>query len=111
MFRMEVSAVHFNGGFARAAALSLSELLTDISTAGALFEAEAALLEEVNSGEFNLAARLAGGEGSAHWRAIGLDPEGLDVDAGARAGRASFAVAAQSPDAWRSAINAYLTKR
>jgi heme iron utilization protein len=110
VFRMELSAVHFNGGFARAAALSPHDILTDISNAGALLAAEATLLEEANSRDFKLAARLAGRAGSAHWRAIGLDPEGLDVNAGARAERASFSVSALSPNAWRNAIDAYLAR-
>jgi putative heme iron utilization protein len=111
LFRMEVSAVHFNGGFARAAALSPQDILTDIAKAGALLAAEATLLDEANSRDVELAARLAGSAGSAPWRAIGLDPEGLDLNAGARAGRVNFAVAALSPAAWRKAIDAYLAER
>jgi putative heme iron utilization protein len=107
VFRMDISAVHFNGGFARAAALAPADILTDLAGAEALIATEAALLEEVNARDAALRARLAGAEGADKrraWRAIGVDPEGLDLAAGARAARASFAAPAPSLAAWRKAL-------
>ncbi len=110
VFRMEISAVHFNGGFARAAALTPADILTDLTGAAALMAAEPALLEEINGRDAAFLARLAGAEvadGRRAWRAIGVDPEGLDLAAGARAARASFVAPAPSPRAWREALAAY----
>jgi len=107
VFRMDISAVHFNGGFARAAALAPADILTDLSDAEALIAMEAALLEEVNAREAASRARLAGADAADKrraWRAIGIDPEGLDLAAGARAARASFIAPAPSPAAWRKAL-------
>jgi putative heme iron utilization protein len=110
IFRMEISAVHFNGGFARAAALAPDDILTDLSEADALIEEEAALLEEVNAEGSAYLALLVGdahGESRRQWRAIGLDPEGLDLSAGARAARVSFGSRAPNPKAWRAALSAF----
>ncbi|WP_158812623.1 HugZ family protein [Methylocapsa sp. S129] len=110
LFRMEISTVHFNGGFARAAALTPTDILTDLADAHALIEAESALLEEVNARGGACLARLAGdahGENKRRWRAIGLDPEGLDLIAGARGGRTSFRARAPHPQAWRAALGGF----
>jgi putative heme iron utilization protein len=110
VFRMEISAVHFNGGFARAAALTPADILTDLAGAEALMAAEPALLEEINAGDAAFLARLAGAEAPDRrraWRAIGVDPDGLDLAAGARVARVSFPAPAPSPRAWREALAAY----
>jgi putative heme iron utilization protein len=107
LFRMEISAVHFNGGFARAAALTPADILADLAGAEALIAMEAALLEEINAREAAFRARLAGAKAadkSRAWRAVGIDPEGLDLAAGARAARASFLTPALSPAPWRKAL-------
>ncbi len=103
LFRMDVQAVHFNGGFARAAPLTPAEVLTDLARAEALVAAEPALIAEVNARGAESLARLADG-GRGTWRAIGLDPEGLDLAAGARAARVSFAAPALGAQAWREAL-------
>ena len=108
LFRMTVEAVHFNGGFARAAPLTPADILTDLAGAEALVADEPALIEEVNARGAAALARLAGVK--AAWRAIGLDPDGLDLAAGARAARASFASPARDPQAWRAALAALLTE-
>ena len=102
LFRMTIEAVHFNGGFARAAALTPADILTDLAGAEALIADEPALISEVNAQGAATLARLAGAK--AAWRAIGLDPEGLDLAAGARAARASFAAPARDPQSWRAAL-------
>jgi putative heme iron utilization protein len=110
LFRMAISAVHFNGGFARAAALTPADILTDLAGAHVLIEAEAALLGEISAQRAARLALLAGDERSENrrrWRAIGLDPEGLDLASGSRAGRASFRTPAPNPQAWRAALAAF----
>ena len=86
MYRLEIAATHFNGGFGRAAVLNPAEILTDLTAADALIEAEADLLAEVNLGDAVVLAMLAG-DRKRRWRAIGLDPEGLDLAAGAQTAR------------------------
>jgi heme iron utilization protein len=112
LFRAEISAVHFNGGFGRAAPLAAADILTDLTGAGELIEAEAALLVEVNAGAAAAMAAMAGDKTARRrWRAIGLDPDGLDLAAGAHAARTSFAAPAATPQAWRDAIDASFGKQ
>ena len=110
MFKMAIAAVHFNGGFARAAALTPADILTDLGDADALIAAERVLLEEINARGAAFLARLVGAERAdraPHWRAIGLDPDGLDLAAGARAARISFDAPSQNPEAWRETFATY----
>lgn len=114
VFKMEIAAVHFNGGFARAAALTPTDILTDLAGADALIAAERDLLEEINARGAAFLARLAGSERAdkaPNWRAIGLDPEGLDLAAGPRAARVSFETRSPSPQAWRKTLAAYSGQR
>jgi putative heme iron utilization protein len=104
VYRLDIQAIHFNGGFARAAALAPAEIMTDLTGARALIAAEPKLLEEVNARGAEDLARLAQSKGA--WRAIGLDPDGLDLAAGARVARVSFAAPARDPPAWRTALEA-----
>jgi hypothetical protein len=109
IFRLETSAVHFNGGFARAAPLTPTEIATDLSDATALLSAEAALLGDVNNREPSFLAELAGRQ--ARWRAIGLDPDGLDLASGASVGRASFATPVTTPAAWLQSLEKLAERR
>jgi putative heme iron utilization protein len=110
IFRMAITAVHFNGGFARAASLTPRDILTDLTTADALIAEETRLLEEVNAAGSARLAGLAGdapSESSRRWRAIGLDPDGLDLRAGARAARVSFGSPASNSLDWRLALASF----
>ena len=86
LYRLRIDDVHFNGGFGRAAPLTVAEVLASGEGEVALAEAEERLIAEANAlGQAKL-ARLAGHNASRPtWRAIGLDAEGLDLAAGARA--------------------------
>lgn len=99
MYRFETSAVHFNGGFGKAAPLTPSEITTDIAGAERLLAEEKALLHEINQRGPAVLSRLAARR--ANWRAIGLDPEGLDLAAGMSGARIALATAAIEPAAWR----------
>jgi heme iron utilization protein len=105
IFRMDVATVHFNGGFARAAPLTPRDVATDLAGAEALLRAEPELLTEINArGPSYLAQCIEGGSRTPRWRAIGLDPEGLDLGAGASVARIMFAKPAVSPAAWIHAL-------
>ena len=98
--------MHFNGGFGRAAPLTVAEVLSPREGETALVEAEEGLLAEVNA--LGRASSSRGSRGTSAlrpaWRAIGLDAEGLDLAAGGRAARAQFAAPAHDPEAWRARL-------
>ena len=102
--RLEIEAVHFNGGFGRADAITPGDLLTP-GDASALAAAEADLLGRVAALGDAALARLAGGAKRV-WRPIGLDAEGLDLGAGGEVARVDFAAPAYDPEAWWAALTA-----
>ena len=109
LYRLQIEDVHFNGGFGRAAPLTVAEVLIPRDGEAALAEAEERLLAEANGLGGAMLARLAGHSAlRPAWRAIGLDAEGLDLAAGGRAARAEFAAPAHDPEAWRAHLKALL---
>ena len=81
-WRMRVVSAHLNGGFARAADLTAADLLSDLSDAGALVEAEEGAIAHMNDDHAEAcrlyATRLLKApEGS--WRCVGIAPEGLEL--------------------------------
>ena len=110
VFALRVEDVHFNGGFGRAAPLSPAEVLSPREGEAALAQAEERLLAEANALGGAPLARLAGQRAARArvWRAIGLDAEGLDLAAGARAARAQFITPAHDPEAWRARLEQLL---
>ncbi len=108
LYRLRIDDVHFNGGFGRAAPLTVTEVLIPRDGEVALAAAEERLLAVANALGGAQLARLAGHKaaprapGPGGWRAIGLDAEGLDLAAGGRAARAQFAAPAHDPEAWRA---------
>ena len=114
LYQLLIDDVHFNGGFGRAAPLTVAEVLVPRDGEAALAEAEERLLAEANALGAALLARLAGHKaaprapGPGGWRAIGLDAEGLDLAAGGRAARAQFAAPAHDPEAWRAHLEELL---
>ena len=104
--RLQIETIHFNGGFGRADALSVADLLSPAaSDTEALVEAEPRLLQEVQSLGAEAVARLAGvPAGRRVWRPIGLDAEGFDLAAGGMPARVDFSSPALDPDAWRERL-------
>jgi len=106
VFALKVEGVHFNGGFGRAAPLAPVEILVSRQGEAALSEAEERLVAEANGRGQAALARLAGRGGlRPAWRAIGLDPEGLDLAAGGRAARVQFAAPAHDPEQWLARLD------
>lgn len=92
-WRAQVAGVHLNGGFARAADFGPDALLTDISGAEALIEAETDILDHMNADHADalaLYAQRLASAASGQWRASGIDPEGLDLVAGDATARVAF---------------------
>jgi putative heme iron utilization protein len=112
LYQLRIEDVHFNGGFGRAAPLTVAEVLASREGEAVLAEAEEQLLAEANALGAPMLARLAGRHLSRPvWRAIGLDAEGLDLAAGGRAARAQFATPAHDPGAWRAGLKALFAAR
>lgn len=84
-WRLNAVSAHLNGGFARAADLRAAEVLTDVSDAADLIEAEDGAVAHMNSDHADAvrlyATRLLGAKDGA-WRLTGLDPDGLDLALG-----------------------------
>jgi putative heme iron utilization protein len=93
-WRMTVVSAHLNGGFARAADLRASDLLTDTADAAEMIELEPGAVEHMNSDHAEVvrlyATRLLG-EADGAWRVTGVDPDGLDLALGDRTARMPFA--------------------
>jgi putative heme iron utilization protein len=106
-WRMAVVSAHLNGGFARAADLTAGDVLTDVSDAEALIEAEASAVEHMNSDHAE-ACRLYAtkllGAADADWRCVGIDPEGIDLQQGNAALRLAFPQRVTGPGPLRAVL-------
>jgi len=92
-YRMEITRAHLVAGFGRIVDLKASEVLTDISDASALAEAEAGAIAHMNADHAEAcrlyATKLLGGSDGA-WTCVGIDPEGLELQQGRTALRLAF---------------------
>ena len=92
-FKVWPAGVHLVAGFGRIVDLTPQQFLTDVSDAGALLEAEQGAIEHMNADHrdaMNLyATKLLGAE-QADWRCTGCDPDGMDMQAGAKTLRLDF---------------------
>jgi putative heme iron utilization protein len=101
-WRLDAVSAHLNGGFARAADLKASDVLTDISGAEDLIAAEESAVAHMNADHADAvqlyATKLCGVQNHKEdsktggaWRLTGLDPEGLDLARGGATLRLAFA--------------------
>jgi hypothetical protein len=92
-FRIRPKGAHLVAGFGRIVDLAANQFLTDLSGAQALLEAEQSAVDHMNADHrdaLNLyATRLLGAE-TAQWHCTGCDPDGLDLQAGAKTLRLNF---------------------
>ena len=106
-WRMAVVSAHLNGGFARAADLTAAEVLTDVSDARTLVEAEADAIEHMNTGH-EAACRLYAtkllGAPDGDWRCVGIDPDGLELQRGQSALRLAFPQRVTGPGLLRAVL-------
>jgi hypothetical protein len=80
-------------GFGRIVDLKPAQFLTDISDAGALLEAEQGAVEHMNTDHrqaLGLYATRLLGAAPGDWRCSGVDPDGIDLQAGNEALRLDF---------------------
>jgi heme oxygenase (biliverdin-IX-beta and delta-forming) len=84
-FRIRPTGTHLVAGFGRILDLKPEQFLTDISDAAALLEAEQSAIEHMNTDHREAlclyATRLLAAS-AGDWRCSGIDPEGIDLQAG-----------------------------
>lgn len=93
LFRLSVLGLHPNGGFARAGAIAVDEVLIDLKGCEALIAAEDGAVAHMNDDHaeaLELYATKLLGLPEGRWKATGLDPEGLDLVYGDENGRLVF---------------------
>jgi heme iron utilization protein len=92
-FRIRPSGTHLVAGFGRIVDLKPEQFLTDVSDAGALLEAEQGAIDHMHADHRDAtslyATKLLGAE-PADWRCTGCDPDGIDLQAGAKTLRLDF---------------------
>jgi hypothetical protein len=85
LWRMTVASAHLNAGFARAADLTATDVMTDVSDARDLLEAEVSAVAHMNDDHADAVAlyaiRLLRAT-AGPWRMTGIDPDGLDLACG-----------------------------
>ncbi len=93
-WRLDAVSAHLNGGFARAADLTAADVMTDVSGADDLIDAEAGAVAHMNADHAEAvrlyATKLLGAD-EGPWRITGLDPDGLDLACGDCTLRLAFA--------------------
>jgi len=107
LFRIEISTVHLVAGFGRIVDLTPADVLTDISDAGVLLDAEADAVEHMNNDHrdaLSLYATRLLGAAAGDWRCAGLDPEGLELQSGRVALRLCFPQRVSEPGALRQVL-------
>ena len=106
-FRIRPDAAHLVAGFGRIVDLQPSQFLTDISDAGALLEAEQGAIDHMNADHrdaMNLYATRLLGADAADWQCTGCDPDGIDLQAGAKALRLDFPERVTGPSELRQML-------
>jgi putative heme iron utilization protein len=106
-FRIRPSGAHLVAGFGRIVDLKPEQFLTDISDAGALLEAEQDAIEHMNVDHrdaMNLYATKLLGADAADWHCTGCDPDGIDMQSGAKVLRLDFPRRIVTPAALRQML-------
>ncbi len=106
-FRIKIKSVHLVAGFGRIVDLKPADILTDLTGADALLEAEPDILDHMNTDHadtMNLYATKLLGTAPGTWRATGCDPSGLDMQDGPRTLRLDFPQRIVTPAALRQTL-------
>jgi putative heme iron utilization protein len=106
-FVVRPSGAHLVAGFGRILDLKPGQFLTDISGAASLLEAEQGAVDHMNADHrdaTNLYATRLLGAGPADWRCTGCDPDGIDLEAGAKTLRLDFPERVTSPGELRKML-------
>jgi len=106
-FALMIEGASLNGGFARAFAPTPADVMSDPAHAAALADIEEGAVEHMNADHADAlglyATRLLGAKAGG-WRAIGLDPDGLDMTLGSSALRLPFPASVDGTAALRRTL-------
>jgi hypothetical protein len=106
-FRIRPTGTHLVAGFGRIVDLEPDQFLTEIGHASALIEAEQGAIDHMNADHreaMNLyATKLLGAE-TSDWRCSGIDPEGIDMQAGDATLRLDFPERVNGPGELRKVL-------
>lgn len=106
-YRIEIDKAHLVAGFGRIVDLRPQDILTDISDAGALVEAEADAIDHMNvdhADACRLYATKLLGAGDGEWRCVGIDPDGIELQHGRAALRLPFPQRVAAPGPLRAVL-------
>jgi putative heme iron utilization protein len=104
---LRIERVHLVAGFGRIVDLAPDQVLTDLTDAEALVEAEPEIIAHMNADHrdaLGLYATCLLGGAPADWICSGCDPEGLDLQAGRAALRLTFPRRLLGPGALRAVL-------
>ena len=106
-FRLAVEGAHVVAGFGNIYDLQSSDLLIDLTGAGALLESEAGVVSHMNEDHADAIALYATvllGAQPGPWRMTGCDPEGCDLAADGQILRLTFPARVSGPDEIRQTL-------
>jgi putative heme iron utilization protein len=106
-YRMQLNRIHLVAGFGRIVDLKAEEVLTDLTGAKMLLEAEADVVAHMNEDHkdaLRLYATKLLGAPDGEWRATGCDPEGLDLRLGRAGLRLPFPQRVDGPGPLRTIL-------
>jgi putative heme iron utilization protein len=106
-YQVQITGAHLVAGFGRIVDLTPSEILTDLTDAEPLVEAEPEILAHMNADHAEAcrlyATKLLGGS-DGDWRCVGCDPEGLELQSDRIALRLPFPRRVESPGVLRQVL-------
>ena len=106
-YQIALTRAHLVAGFGRIVDLTPGDVLTDVSDARALVEAETGAIAHMNADHAEAcrlyATKLLGGP-NGDWRCVGIDPEGLELQDGRMALRLNFPQRVTAPGPLRAVL-------
>ncbi len=106
-YRIEISRAHLVAGFGRIVDLAPQDILSDVSDAGALIDAEADAIAHMNvdhAEACRLYATKLLGAPDGDWRCAGIDPDGIELQQGQTALRLAFPLRVTGPGPLRAVL-------
>jgi heme oxygenase (biliverdin-IX-beta and delta-forming) len=107
VYRIAVEKAHLVAGFGRIVDLAAAEVLTDISDAGALVDAEGDAIDHMNADHkdaLRLYASKLLGAADGDWVCVGVDPDGIELQQGRTALRLAFPQRVTGPGPLRAML-------